>query len=168
MATITIQQYEREVREPRIKQLREIADALGIPVTELYDSTSEQAHYEKITDLYYHAVITWSEDDLFSEEESTAIKMHFSDMLIRYKNLIEDTLNHKLSLRRYLESIAQFNNESESPLSTQELIERYLSQELEKDCNSLKTWIDAAPYHFSVAMEKSLDSADTTEQPKDE
>ncbi len=34
-ATITVAQYERELREPKLLVLKQIADALGVPVTEL-------------------------------------------------------------------------------------------------------------------------------------
>lgn len=154
LSTGLISQWNKRLQQPSNKKLEIVADYFGVSVDYLLGKDTERVHYEKLDDLYYNAVIKWSEDKLFTEEETTEIKLHFSDLLLRYKKLIESTVNCKLSLSRYLESISTFNNESEKPLTTQELIERYLSQELERERNDLKSWIDAAPYRFSLAMEK--------------
>ena len=61
-------------------------------------------HMAGLTDLYYRGVLHWAEDKLFSEAETITIKMHFSELLLRYKQLIERTLYAKLSLEEIDES----------------------------------------------------------------
>ena len=135
-----IAQYETGKRNPKYETLRRIGDALNIPVESLLGENDPCL----LDDLYYRSVIAWSEDVHFSEAETTAIKKHLSDMLLRYKELIEATLQAKFSLL-YLGSNA-----------TAEIIEERVTQSLQKKCDDLKAWIDSAPDCFSKAIEKTI------------
>jgi len=148
---------------PRIDKIELMARYFGVSKSDLVEKATPDISH--LNDLHYHGVVVWSEDKFFSKQESIAIKEHLDELLIRYKTLVEVVQNCKLSLRDYLNAIEQFNSDSKTPLTKRELIERYLSQELERTQKNLCAWIEAAPFYFSMAMEQSLNSAPSAGAP---
>lgn len=102
LATITIQQYERNLREPRLENLKKIAHALNIPPEDLSGTISiglmTESDYEKL-------------DYLFSNE---------SKQLTTEINRICDQLNNagKTKVIEYLElltKIPEYRSKNETP-----------------------------------------------------
>lgn len=173
---VTIMRYEKNQRQPRIEQLGKIAKALDISVSEMMgndwdgwskmDVSADFDHYSALSDTYYHAVVKWSEDKFFTAAESTAIRKHFSELLIRYKNLVEETSESKTELKKYLKAVEPFYAESDSPPSTQELAEQFLTQKLKKRVEELDVWINTFILHLSQAVADESIVEDTSTDAK--
>lgn len=106
-----------------------------------------------LVDLYFHGVLHWSEDRLFSEEETITIKAHFSELLFRYKALIEQALHAKRALYRI--------DKSEMPHI---LIQQHLSDDLEIQLNSLKGWLDTFPYNLATTISHGPNQLESSTQ----
>lgn len=181
----SVSQWERDTRNPKYETLKKIADAIGVewytlvppeegtrmvlehtndlisqeenqgksyvktwPPEPAFPS-AEDKHMAGLTDLYYQGVLHWAEDKLFSEAETITIKMHFSELLLRYKQLVERTLYAKFSLE-----------EIEKPEMPQTLIQQCLADDLKRELNNLKAWIDTIPRYFSSAVSHSSNQSE--------
>lgn len=181
---VGVSQWENGLRQPKYETLKKIADAIGVewydlvppeestrmiaahtsdiiareenqgkafvktwPPEPTFPSDNDR-HMAGLTDLYYRGVLHWAEDGLFSEAETITIKMHFSELLLKYKQLIERIVYTK----RSLEGI----NEAEFQ---QILIQQRLADDLKKELDELKAWIDTISLYFSAAVPH------TSEQP---
>lgn len=182
----SVSQWERDTRNPKYETLKKIADAIGVewytlvppeestrmivahandviaqdenqgkafiktwPPESSFPSDNDR-HMDGLTDLYYRGVLRWAEDKLFSEAETITIKMHFSELLLRYKQLIERTLYAKLSLEEI--------DESELP---ETLIQQHLADDLKKELDNLKVWVDTIPRYFSSAVSHTSEQSDS-------
>lgn len=119
--------------------------------------TAQDKHMAGLMDSYYHGVVRWSEDKLFSEDESITIKMHFSELLLKYKQLIERTLYAKRAVAELVETGMQ-----------RMIIQQHLTDELEKELKDLKRWIDTIPRYFSFAATNSSGQSEDPIPPKEE
>lgn len=179
----SISQWERDTRNPKYESLVKIADAIGVkwydlvppeestrmivehtndvisqeenqgksfvktwPPPSSFPSDSDK-HMAELADSYYHGVIHWAEDKLFTEAQTITIKMHVSELLLRYRQVIERTLSAKLLIR----SLANIQRE-ELPHA---LIQQHLADDLEKELNNLKAWIDTIPFYFSASLSQN-------------
>lgn len=119
----------------------------------IYKREKEQnEHYGSLNDLYYHGVQSWINNGFFSADEKTILKAHFSGVLNRYKELVEETSGVKRTLKLYLKAIEPFNKKRSSPLTTQELSEQFLKQELGRAIDRLKRYIDVFAFHFAKTV----------------
>lgn len=107
-------------------------------------------HMADLTDLYYRGVLNWAEDGLFSETETITIKMHFSELLLKYKQLVERMVYAKRSLEEI--NGAEFQ---------QILIQQRLTGDLKKELDELKAWIDTIPLYFSAAVPHTSEQSGT-------
>ncbi len=136
-------------------RLKQISEYFGVSVDCLLGSSTSEAEHEQnehmatLNTLYYNGVESWIHNGFFTTEEQTTLKMHFSELLLRYKQLIEGTSGIKWELKTYLKAIEPFNKKRDCPLSVQELADQFLKQELNKTIGSLHGWIDAFTLHFS-------------------
>lgn len=183
---VGVSQWENGLRQPKYETLKKIADAIGVewydlvppeestrmiaahtsdviarednqgkafvktwPPESAFPSDNDR-HMAGLTDLYYRGVLHWAEDKLFSEAETITIKMHFSELLLRYKQLVERTLYAKLSLEEI--------DESELP---ETLIQQHLADDLKKELDNLKVWVDTIPRYFSSAVSHTSEESDT-------
>lgn len=174
---VGVSQWENGLRQPKYETLKKIADAIGVewydlvppeestrmieahtrdviaqqenqgkafvktwPPESSFPSDNDR-HMAGLTDLYYRGVINWAEDELFSEAETITIKMHFSELLLKYKQLVERMVYSKRSLEEF--------NEAEFQRT---LIQQHLADDLKKELDELKAWIDTIPLYFSTAM----------------
>lgn len=153
---------------PRSPTIKKVANYFGISVEEMMGYSGikktptpedeclkekeENEHYGSLNDLYYHGVQSWIEKGLFSVDEKTMLKAHFSGVLSRYKELVERASRVKRPLKIYLKAVEPFNNKMTSPLTTQELAEQFLKQELERDIDGLKYYIDGFAFHFAKTV----------------
>ncbi|MCH5261201.1 MAG: helix-turn-helix transcriptional regulator [Lachnospiraceae bacterium] len=190
---VGVSQWENGLRQPKYETLKKIADAIGVEWYTLVPPeessriilkhtsdviaqadnqektfvrtwppepsfpSAEDKHLAGLTDLYYQGVLHWAEDKLFSETETITIKMHFSELLLKYKQLIERTLYAKLSLA-----------EIEEPGMPQTLIQQRLADDLEKELNNLKAWIDTIPLYFSATVSYSSNQSENSSPSEDQ
>ena len=72
LAPITIRQYEKGLREPRIDTLRKIAEALGTEITNFLPTPAEnQNYFDKVRkSLSFKEIDTLEDFDLWTEEEN--------------------------------------------------------------------------------------------------
>lgn len=159
MADSAIRRYESGSGNPTEKTLQRIANALNVPVEALLSKKTETQHYADLDDMYYKGVIKWSEDQLFSAEESAAIKMHFAELLLRYKQMVEGIVNCKINNSELFDSKEILLRNENAPLSAQEILKFHLAQKIEKELSYLKSWIDTAPMYFSSAVFKNEKAA---------
>lgn len=159
MADSAIRRYESGRGNPTEKTLQRIADALNVPAEALLSKESETQRYADLDDMYYRGVIRWSEDGLFSADESATLKMHFAELLLRYKKLIEAVAYSKANDAQCIELSDMLDQDTEGRLSPQEMLKFRLMQDLEKEMSDLKSWVDAIPMYFSSAVFKNTKSA---------
>lgn len=113
------------------------------------------SHYDYLIDIYLNGIMHWSEDKLAKPEDTEVYRMHFADLLIRYKTLIERAVYTSLSADKYLQSVEDFNATRSKPMSKQQLKEQYFRSELQRQLDDLTGWINAFPFHLSRAEESS-------------
>lgn len=129
--------------------------AMGLETTPAYlmgwqkETEAEIEKYDNLTKLYFQSVKAWSEDKFFTGDETAVIKMHFADLLIRYKKLIEATMYSKFELGEYLKSMALYNQTRQEPYTEKELIEQFFEQHLKREMDDICNWINAVPNRFS-------------------
>lgn len=80
-ATITVQQYESGKRQPRIEQLRKIASALGLYISDLVDGTKEGWKSLDVSTAFANV----SEKTKLEIEEAVDIARVITDV-IKYQN----------------------------------------------------------------------------------
>lgn len=125
--------------------LKAIAIALGTTPNDLMDSESEYTRATNLSDLYYTGVMKWSEDRFFNDIETTCIREHFYDLLLRYKELIIGLSETKNRWNEEKESYSSIYENRENPLPSTKIKEMFLSQELERQINDLVNWVEAFP-----------------------
>lgn len=116
-----------------------------------WDEDSSIPHFNKLIDVYFESIMTWSEDGLARPHDSEVYRMHFADLLLRYKLLIKRAVYTSSSVDAYLIDNAHLNESREHPLSEKQLKERYFRAELYHELNDLVCWINAFPMHLSRA-----------------
>ena len=122
-----------------------------------WDEDSKIPHYNKLINLYLNGIMRWSEDQLGKPQDIEVYRMHFADLLYRYKQLIEHAVYASLGVDRYLNDNADLNATRPQPLSEQQLRERYFRTELYRDLDELVNWINAFPLHLAMANENKKD-----------
>ena len=97
-ATITIQQYERDKREPRIEQLKAIADALGINLFDLIPEERKKG-FEHIPS-YFLSNKSEERDKAHQIEETlmnNAIKISQFDKLVQISQIADKAIEGPLT-----------------------------------------------------------------------
>lgn len=157
----SINMYERGEREPGLETLEAIADYFNVDMDYLLGKSEcrNRADYleaDKNLDHYDHLIITcckgiasWSADKLTTIQDQAVYRMHFAELLQRYKLLLEKSVNIRFTSKHYLDSIKDFNESREHPLSEQELTKQYLDQELKNEIDSLTSWIKTITLYLS-------------------
>lgn len=111
--------------------------------------TNESSHYNYLINTYMRGIMSWSANKLSNPQDTEVYRMHFSDLLLRYKTLVEHAVYARSNTEKYIDSIRKFNSERTHPLNEQQLTEQYLRQELQDDLNDLISWINALPMYLS-------------------
>ena len=149
VARSTVAMWEAGKNEPDNDTLLKLAEIFNVSTDCVLGVPSENEHMATLNALYYDGIESWIHKGFFTTKEQTTLKMHFSELLLRYKQLIEGTSGIKRELKTYLKAIEPFNEKRDYPLSIQELADQFLKQELNKTIDSLRGWIDAFTLHFS-------------------
>lgn len=134
-----------------------IACCLGVSPAYLMGWTENEdiSHYDHLISTYLRGILIWSEDKLAKPHDTEVYRMHFAELLLRYKQLIERAVYASLSVDEYLESVEEFNASRNLPMTTEQLKEQYFKAELQKELDSLTHWINAFPFYLSRSEESS-------------
>lgn len=143
-----IESGKNHLTEPKIKQFADVLHTTPEFLMDL-DDDNELTLYNHLIKMYYKGISVWSGDKLTTAQDQKVYLMHFSELLLRYKKLLEKAVNVRFKSRHYLESIKDFNESREHPLSEQELIKQYLDQELEIEIHDLESWVETITLYLS-------------------
>lgn len=145
----TIQRYEsgkiKDIKNPIINS---IASCLSVNPLWLLGEAEHKTHspdYEQSTHLmnmYFRSIVNWTDDSSFNENESTIIREHFYDLLLRYKNIVEAYSNANRSWKVSGESFKKLYEDKYTDL---EIKEKFLKSELERSLSDATDWINAFP-----------------------
>lgn len=149
----SINMYERGEREPKFETLEVIADFFNVDMDYLLGRSDKTIRYSNLIEIYLSGIMFWSEDKLAKPHDTEVYRMHFAELLLRYKQLIERAVYTNLSVDKYLESVEEFNVSRNEPMTTEQLKEQYFKAELQKELDSLTHWINAFPFHLSRSEE---------------
>lgn len=150
----TIQRYETgNIKDIKIPVIESIAKALQVnPMWIIGDVNIKEMHsaeYEQVTylsNIYFQGVMKWSEDKLLSENDTIILREHFSDLLLRYKDLIE---SYVYATIHWKNSKGDYKTIYKDRLSDEKIMELFFKQELEQKIKSLTDWVDALPNWIS-------------------
>ncbi|OSA88356.1 UNVERIFIED_ORG: hypothetical protein B2H93_18200 [Clostridium botulinum] len=149
----TIQRYETgNIKDVKLPVIESIANVLNVDplwlIGKIEETKKHSEEYEHITYLvntYFNSVLNWSEDKLLSEEETVIIREHFSDLLSRYKKMIENLVSTKLYWNNCKDSYSNLYKNKKTPLSNKEIKELFLKQELETNIEDITNLVRAFP-----------------------
>ena len=156
LSNSTPTKWKKTGATPDGNTLSKIASYFGVPTDYLLGKSAERIHYEDLDDMYHHAIVSWSENKFLPDELQTQTKMHYSELLLRYKALLERLSYSVMSIEDHFQSGKADENANATSLSRQKIIENLLRQDLEDSLTQLKRWVDTAPLYFSLAMDKNL------------
>ena len=147
---------------PRIDKLELLANYFGIDKSDLiedkFQAKSEHSEeYTRLTDLcniQFKSVITWTEDTFYNEYETIALRDHLSDLLFRYKSILETLNGAKLYWKKNKYELICFYRKRDPNLSEGQVKEIYLKQELEEKINDAADWISNLPGYISELEEQ--------------
>lgn len=139
---------------PRIDKIEILANYFEVKKSDLVERQSG-SQSERFATTQFHSVIKWCEDALAKPTDTETYYMHLTELLLRYKQLIERAVYASLSVDEYLESVEEFNASRNLPMTTEQLKEQYFKAELQKELDSLTHWINAFPFYLSRSEESS-------------
>ncbi len=99
----------------------------------------------KLIDIYIEGVKCWSEDKRFSSSETISIKEHFADLLLRYKQLINQLSDSKFGYEKYRNRYLKYIEKAGKTITEEEIKKRFIEYETKSQIADLATWIKAFP-----------------------
>lgn len=150
----TIRKYENGSIEIPLSVLDLISQALDYPVLDLIshgimvtspdgDSPNSEKlwFYENLCKTYFKGILTWSKDRRLSEEQSMDIQSHLSELLLRYKLLVEDFIESSRQIE-----LSYSDNEIYKRSSLEEqkrMFNNSINQATRRKQDDLIDWINA-------------------------
>lgn len=154
----TISDSENPNGNPTEKTLEKLAEVYGVNVTDFYkDESLIDKDYRFSTNLsfsQFNSLITWSEDRLFKKHETAAMRSHMAELFLRYKLVIERLAYTQRQWDDVKDSFSKFYKGKSDPLPDREIKELFLKQELEKEIDSLASWVKNLPFWISSEESK--------------
>lgn len=140
---------------PKAGKIQTLADYFHIDKSDLTDKKNltklRSEEYEKILDvcnMNYKGVLHWSED-MKTEEETCILRNHFSDLLLKYKFLMEHYNGMKFRWAKFGDDFSKIYLSKDPNITPEEIKENFIKQELEKDLEDLSHWIESFPSWIS-------------------
>lgn len=153
----TIYRYENgDIENMPTPILEPLAKALETTPADLM-GWSEEKHYTNLASKYYDAVMHWSAEKGMSEEQTTAIRDHFAELLLRYKTLLEHYFQTNLNWKRERDAYIEFYSHGANKKSEVEIEELYLKDALKEQLKNLETWITTFPLKISMCKSESIE-----------
>lgn len=168
----TIYRYENgDIEKMGIDKLQPIADVLQCTPAYLMgwaeETYSEHCHYTKLADLYHHGVMVWSEDRFLSHDETVAIRMFYSELLLRSKKLVECVAKSKAHPTSFFKAVEMITKESNCDISPKDLIKLYWDKTLQPELEDLSKWISSFTLHLSITMAGEIQGLKESTDEKD-
>lgn len=136
---------------PKAGKIQTLADYFHINKSDLTDEKNltklRSKEYEKILDvcnMNYKGALHWSED-MKTEEETCILRNHFSELLLRYKFLMEHYNGMKFRWAKFGDDFSKIYLSKDPNITLEEVKENFIKQELEKDLEDLSHWIESFP-----------------------
>ncbi|MEG1256666.1 helix-turn-helix transcriptional regulator [Clostridium sp.] len=149
----TIQRYESgNIKDIKIPVIESIGKSLNVDPMWLIgksDYKSKSEEFEKVTylsNLYFKSVMNCSEDKLLNEFETIILRGHFSELLLKYKEVLESYVDSKFL---WESSKHNFEKLYEDRFNLSEIRELFLKQELYNKLNSVSVWLENLPNWIS-------------------
>lgn len=143
ISAAAVSRYELGQRQIKLEMLKKIAIALNVPVNELFDDDAsfEKEHANYLVETYERGVKIWINDKAFSEREKTRLAQHYSDLLLRYKRIINSFVDAKYSLYLY--------DDISDELTRRKLKGALFRENANKFIDDLRSWIDCMPEYIA-------------------
>jgi len=157
---VTYNRYECAEREPDLETLMKIAKFFNVSTDYLLgNQTTSSSYYsfeksEELISIYLTGIESWSNNNFLTLAEKRAIKSHFAEVLMRYKLLINKTVDSLMSWPDYKESMDTFYNQNRDKPTDAEIKNKFLQQELDTEIKSLAAWANAFPRQLSLVENK--------------
>ncbi len=107
--------------------------------------SNEYNHYTKLVELYFNGIMHWSKELGISEVQTSAIRNHFSELLLRYKKLLERYQQTNWNWKSEKNSYLDFYGRNKNPKSVEEIEELYIREDLEVQLQDIEKWISTFP-----------------------
>ena len=140
---------------PKAEKIQTLADYFHIDKSDLTDNKNltklRSKEYERILDvcnMNYKGVLHWSED-MKTEDETCILRNHFSDLLLKYKFLMEHYNGMKFRWAKFGDDFSKIYLSKDPNITPEEIKENFIKQELEKDLEDLSHWIESFPSWIS-------------------
>lgn len=135
--------YEELAEGQRYKELyTDINLDSNHPDKSIKGNTDEFNKTTELMNLYYNAILLWSNDQRFSKEQTMIIRKHFQQILLKYKQTIEnfaDLNDEWISFKNYYIGLkGDKYNESD----TRKI---FLKVKLDSDIKDIVNWIEELP-----------------------
>lgn len=145
---------------PRMGKVQKLADYFKIEKSDLIDEkkhSTEYDHYTNLASIYFSAIMHWSAEKGMSEEQTTAIRDHFAELLLRYKTLLEHYFQTNLNWKRERDAYIEFYSHGANKKSAVEIEELYLKEALKEQLKNLGTWTNTFPLKISMCKSESIE-----------
>lgn len=97
-------------------------------------------HAKNLMNINFDGVVEWTKDKRFSEEQRIILIEHFSEMLIRYKRVIEQIAS---ATEKWTYANVDLKKISNEEVSMEDIKRIFLKVELEKSIYDLTDWANA-------------------------
>lgn len=147
----TIYRYEKDdIKDLPITVLEPLAKVLETTPADLMGwnietHSNEYTHFTNLSTSYFEGIMHWSKEKGISEAQTAAIRNHFSELLFRYKQLLENYFHTNLNWKREKDSYLNFYSHGRNKKSQKEIEELFIEQDLEKQLKQLEAWISTFP-----------------------
>lgn len=165
----TVSNWCTGTKLPRMPKIQMLADYFNIEKSDLLEDDKGEKHsdeYNRVThlcDLYYKGILVWSEEIGINEQLTCIIREHLSDLLSRYKLLIEHFSYKNIEWKEDKVPFSNFYLGKDNNMSQDEIFEIYLRQGLNHEITTLQNWINAFPVWISSNISKSINDDLQTE-----
>jgi len=162
----TIYKYENNiVTNIPSDKIEKISEVFGVTPSYLMGWDNIEKDYQHSTylnSIYFNSLMNWSEDKLLEKHETTIIRSHMAELLLRYKRLIERLVYAQLTWKRTKNDFIKLYKQRQDPLSNIEIKELFLKQELEKEIQDIVSWARNFPAIFAKDEEEYLKQSKDT------
>lgn len=145
----TIQRYESgnvvDLKLPVIESIAKYLNVDPLWIIGKIENKRRSEEFERAThliDVYFRGVMVWSDNQFLNERETVIIREHFSELLSRYKQIIEGFVNSKFQWEASEES---FSESHKNRLSNEDIRALFLKHELDHSIKIATNLLESLP-----------------------